>query len=113
MTLYANLITSDGREETKHVFHQGVSRVVCRFSITGAQNPQFVNLAADFKSKALLFMCKTCIQTVKDSAQNEPKVAILDAKSSQAPPQWGGGHPLGASIRAPLIKISGSALKSL
>jgi len=46
---------------------------------TGAQYPQFVNLAADFESKALLFMCKTCIQTVKDSAQNAPKVAIWDA----------------------------------
>ena len=54
MTLYANLITSDGREEKKHVFHQGGSRIVCHFSTTGAQNPQFVNLAADFKSKALL-----------------------------------------------------------
>jgi len=60
----------------KHVFHQGVSRIVCRFSTTGAQNPQFVNLSADFKSKALLFMCKTCIRTVKDSAQHAPKVAI-------------------------------------
>ena len=76
MTLYSNLITLDGREETKHVFHQGVSRIVCRFSTTGAQNPQFVNLAADFKSRALIFMCKLCIRTVKDSSQNAPKVAI-------------------------------------
>ena len=69
MTQYANLITSDCREETKHVFLRGVSRIVCRFSTTGAQNPQFVNLTADFKSKALLFMCKTCIRIVKVSAQ--------------------------------------------
>ena len=75
MTLYTNLITSGGREETKHASHQGVSRIDCRFS-TGAQNPQFVNLAADFKSKALLFMCKKCTRTVKDKAQNAPKVAI-------------------------------------
>jgi len=66
VTLYANIITSDGREETKQVFHQGVSRIVCRFSTTGAQNAHFVNLAADYKSKALLCMCKTCIRTVKE-----------------------------------------------
>ena len=52
--------TSDGREETKHVFHQGVSRIVCRFSTssrstTGTQTLQFVNLAADFKSKCAAF----------------------------------------------------------
>jgi len=40
------------------------------------KNSQFVNLAADFKSTALLSMCKTSIRTVKDSAQNAPKVAV-------------------------------------
>ena len=78
----------------------------------------------NFKSKALFFMCKTCIRTVKDSAKNAPKVAIWGAKSKnfsgeglspQAPPPVGRGsgegdtsspHPtplgaFGASIRAP------------
>ena len=77
MTLYANLITSDGREETKHVFHQGSFLVSFAVSVLRElKTPQFVNLAADFKSKVLLFMCKMCIRTVKDSAQNAPKVAI-------------------------------------
>ena len=70
-----------------------------------AQNPQIVNLAADFKSKAPLFMCKTCIQTVKDSAQNAPKVADWDTKSKTfsveghcpRPPL----HPLPSSAPSP------------
>ena len=59
-----------------HITVYGLRKISVSGSLTASsQNPQFVNLAADFKSKALLFMCKTCIRTVKDSA-HAPKVAI-------------------------------------
>ena len=44
--------------------------LVCVSVLYGSSKPPICDLAADFKSKALLFMCKTCIRTVKDSAQN-------------------------------------------